>query len=126
MLLRPLRFEMKAMFLPSGDQVVAPTERVMYSLSMERPCWFCSTLALGLLVICLGSVMAWGAGRFCGRARVLIEMTNRAKERIDDYEKCSRGSCHPERSQLLRIAKKSRSRRTPMSFTNAGGGLCGR
>ena len=28
----------KAIVLPSGDQAVAPTERVMYSLSMERLC----------------------------------------------------------------------------------------
>src|SRR6266478_945718 len=79
-------FETNAMVLPSGDQVVAPTDRVMYSRSMERLCWFCSTFALGLLVICLGSVIAWGAGRVCGRVRVLIEMTmaNKVNERIGD------------------------------------------
>ena len=51
---------------------------------MERLCWFCCTFALGVLVICLGSVIAWGAGRFWGKARVLIEMTmaSTVKERI--------------------------------------------
>jgi hypothetical protein len=53
-------FETKAMLLPSGDQVLAPTERVANRRSMERLCWFCSTFALGLLVISLGSVIAWG------------------------------------------------------------------
>ena len=62
-LLRPLRLLMKATVLPSGDQVEPPTWRVMYSFSMVR---FFSTCASGLEVICLGSVMAWGAGKVCG------------------------------------------------------------
>ena len=70
------------MVLPSGDQLVAPTERVMYKRSTERLCWLCSTCALGLLVMCLGSVMAWGAGRFCGRVRVLIEMTMKKRMKV--------------------------------------------
>ena len=43
---------------------------------MERLCWFCSTWALGLLVICLGSVIAWGTGKVWAGVRVLIEMTS--------------------------------------------------
>src|SRR2546428_10756217 len=63
-----------------------------------------STWALGLLVICLGSVMADGAGRIWARVIVLIAMTiaNRMKVRMRSFEmwaadgtthekKCSRG-----------------------------------
>src|SRR5581483_5523061 len=71
-LFRPLIFEINAMVLPSGDHVVPPTARVMYSFSMVR---FRSTWALGLLVSCLGSVMALGTGRVWVNAIVLIVMT---------------------------------------------------
>src|SRR3954468_17393558 len=71
-LLRPLMFEMKATVLPSGDQVLPPMPRVMYSFSMVR---FFSTCAFGLLEICFGSVMAWGAGSTCDRTVVTILTT---------------------------------------------------
>src|SRR2546426_565129 len=47
-----------------------------------------STWALGLLVICLGSVMADGAGRIWARVIVLIAMTiaNRMKVRMRSFE----------------------------------------
>ncbi len=50
----------KAIVFPSGDQAVPPTTRVMYSFSISK---LRSTCASGLLVICLGSVMAGGTGR---------------------------------------------------------------
>src|SRR5947209_681616 len=64
--------EMNAIVFPSGDQVVPPTARVMYSFSMVR---FFSTCALGLLEICLGSVTTCGTGRACGRTLVAITTT---------------------------------------------------
>src|SRR6266403_260037 len=64
---------------------------------MER---FLSTLAFGLEVICLGSVTAWGAGRICVAATVVISMTiaNRKKVRMrtsreGSKRKCNRASC---------------------------------
>src|SRR2546430_877619 len=59
-LLRPLRLLTNTIVLPSGDQSGWPTCRVMYSFSIER---FFATCALGLEVICLGSVIACGAGK---------------------------------------------------------------
>ena len=41
-----------------GDHAAGPICRVMYSFSIARLCENCSTLAFGLLVICLGSVTA--------------------------------------------------------------------
>src|SRR5713226_654744 len=87
-LLRPLMFETKAMVLPSGGQAVAPMARVVYSFSMVRPF---STCAFGLLVICLGSVMAWGVDKAWARVKVLIVMTlaNGMSFRMRSFEMCA-------------------------------------
>src|SRR3954462_14052245 len=69
MLLRPLMFVTKAICLPSGDQVVAPTERVRYSFSRSKAC----TWAFCWLTICLGSVMN---GADCPAARTVVIRTN--------------------------------------------------
>jgi len=61
--------------LAVGDQEALPTCRVMYSFSMDRLCWFCSTCAFGLLAICLGSVMAFGNGKAWAEANELISTT---------------------------------------------------
>src|SRR5215469_16347321 len=80
-LFRPLMFEMKAIVLPSGDQVVPPIARVIYSFSMVR---FFSTCASGLLEICFGSVTACGVGRVWERTPLAIHttITNRTKARM--------------------------------------------
>src|SRR5271154_2055232 len=65
----------KTTVLPSGDHEAAPTCRVMYSFSIERLCWLCSTLALGLLAICLGSVMTFAACKVSAEANVLMITT---------------------------------------------------
>src|ERR1700682_6212677 len=84
-LLRPLMFEMKAMLLPSGDHVGRPTWRVISSFSMVR--LLGSTWALGVLLICLGSVTAWGAGRVwaeavLSRTKVFMSMTIAKSEKV--------------------------------------------
>src|SRR5581483_4653699 len=93
-------FETNAMVLPSGDQAVPAIARVMKSFSIDRSR---STLALGLLEICLGSVMACGAGRVCVRAIVLIIATVdiRIKLRISS---CARDLCRPYGTQLFCVA----------------------
>src|SRR5271157_3231081 len=55
-LLRPLMLEMNAICLPSGDHVVPPTRRVMYSFSIEK---FCKS---GTVLLCsfAGPVIAAG------------------------------------------------------------------
>jgi hypothetical protein len=68
---------------------------------MER---FFSTVPLGLLAICLGSVMAWGIGKAWAEVKVLIAMTiaNGVIARIELLrELSSRKFCHRERSVVF-------------------------
>src|SRR5512138_28443 len=71
-LLRPVMLVIKAICLPSGDHAVPPTIRVMYSFSIDK---FFSTAAFDFDVICLGSVMACGAGRVSENDNVLMRIT---------------------------------------------------
>ena len=72
----------------------------MYSFSMER---FFSTCALGLLVICLGSVMACGTGKVCARVRVLMmtKIANRLRVRMQLLKK---------EKNMKRVDRRSRSK----------------
>src|SRR5690242_14489343 len=57
MFLRPEMLLMNATCLPSGDHVLSPIACVRYSFSMLSGC----TSSLLWDVICVGSVMTWGA-----------------------------------------------------------------
>ncbi len=71
-LLRPLRLETNAICLPSGDHVVPPTRRVMYSFSMEKVCKSDTVLLCSFV----GSVIAAGGVRVNWASAVrLIRMT---------------------------------------------------
>src|SRR5271154_6021907 len=58
-LLRPLILVTNAICLPSGDQVLPPMARVVYSLSIAKACMSTTVWLLSLV----GSAMAAGAGR---------------------------------------------------------------
>jgi hypothetical protein len=81
----PLIFEMNAIVFPSGDHVLPPIARVMYSLSIERLCAPCSTCALGLLLSSLGSVIAGGACKVCPDAKeaIMNKITKLTDSRVE-------------------------------------------
>src|SRR5581483_2014913 len=84
-LLRPEMFVTNATCLPSGDQLVAPTTRVMYSFSMEKGC---TSLLSTLLVICLGSV----TGTVIGGAEV-ADSEKAEEQKISATKSNSLGIC---------------------------------
>ena len=84
-LFRPEMFVTNATCLPSADQLVPPTARVMNSFSMEKGC---TSLLSTLLVICLGSV----TGTVIGGAEV-ADSEKAEEQKISATKSNSLGIC---------------------------------